>query len=60
MSFGWYRAEVIGALISVLMIWVVTGVLVFWAIHRLRYQDFELDASYMLLTSIIGVIVNIM
>jgi len=28
MSFGWHRAEVIGATVSVLMIWVVTGVLV--------------------------------
>ena len=25
MSFGWHRAEVLGAIVSVLMIWVVTG-----------------------------------
>ena len=34
MSFGWHRAEVIGATISVLMIWLVTGVIVYMAIHR--------------------------
>ena len=34
MSFGWHRAEVIGATISVLMIWLVTGILVYLAIMR--------------------------
>ena len=34
MSFGWHRAEVLGAMVSVLMIWVVTGVLVYMAVLR--------------------------
>ena len=34
MSFGWHRAEVLGATVSVLMIWLVTGVLVYMAILR--------------------------
>ena len=34
MSFGWHRAEVLGATMSVLMIWLVTGVLVYLAIMR--------------------------
>uniref|UniRef100_A0A2A4JWG0 Zinc transporter 2-like n=1 Tax=Heliothis virescens TaxID=7102 RepID=A0A2A4JWG0_HELVI len=51
MPFGWYRAEVIGALTSVLLIWVVTGVLVYMAVQRVIYKQFEIDATVMLITS---------
>lgn len=60
MSFGYYRAEVIGALTSVLLIWVVTGILVLMAIQRLISGQYEIDAPVMLITAGIGVIVNIM
>lgn len=60
MSFGYYRAEVIGALTSVLLIWVVTGILVLMAIQRLISGSYEIDAPIMLITAGIGVIVNIM
>lgn len=60
MSFGWYRAEVIGALISVLLIWVVTGILVYMAIQRVMQRDFEIDPSVMLITSGVGLAVNIL
>jgi len=59
MSFGWHRAEVLGAIISVLMIWVVTGVLVYMAIQRLITKDYEINAEAMLITSGLGVVVNI-
>lgn len=58
-SFGWYRAEVIGALTSVLMIWVVTGILVYMAVERLSTGVFDLNAEIMLITAGIGVLVNI-
>jgi solute carrier family 30 (zinc transporter), member 2 len=60
MSFGFHRAEVIGALVSVLMIWVVTAVLVYLAILRTINQDFELEGDVMLLTSAFGILVNVM
>lgn len=60
MSFGWYRAEVIGALTSVLLIWVVTGILVYMAIQRIKNKTYEVDAEVMLITSGVGVVVNIM
>lgn len=60
MSFGWYRAEVIGALTSVLMIWVVTGILVYLAVDRVMNRNFEIDAFVMLVTSAVGVLVNLM
>lgn len=59
MNFGWYRAEVIGALTSVLLIWVVTGILVYIAILRIVNKDFELDSFAMLVTSGLGVLINL-
>ncbi|PRD28489.1 UNVERIFIED_CONTAM: Slc30a2 [Trichonephila clavipes] len=59
MSFGWYRAEVIGALTSVLLIWVVTGILVYMAVQRIISKTYEIDAEIMLITAAIGVGVNI-
>ena len=38
MSFGWHRAEVLGAITSVLMIWVVTGILFYMAVRRVINQ----------------------
>jgi len=59
MSFGWHRAEVLGATVSVLMIWLVTGILVYLAIMRVINREFEIDATAMLITSGLGVGVNI-
>ncbi|TMW47776.1 hypothetical protein DOY81_007147 [Sarcophaga bullata] len=59
MSFGWYRAEVIGALASVVMIWFITAILVWLAIERVINQDFELDAPVMLITSGLAILVNL-
>lgn len=59
-NFGWYRAEVVGALTSVLLIWVITGILVYLAIQRLITKEFEIQAKPMLITAGLGVIVNIM
>lgn len=60
MPFGWYRAEVLGALTSVLLIWVVTGILLYIAIERVITQDFEIEPSIMLYTSLFGLIVNVL
>ena len=51
MSFGWHRAEVVGALVSVLLIWVVTGILVSVAAQRLVTGDTEVESVVMLVTS---------
>ena len=60
MSFGWHRAEVIGALTSVLLIWVVTGILCYVATERIMENQFEIDASIMVITAAVGVVVNLM
>ena len=47
-------------MVSVLIIWVVTGVLVYEAIKRVIYRNFEIDADVMLITAGAGVFVNIL
>ncbi|XP_070497401.1 proton-coupled zinc antiporter SLC30A2-like [Chironomus tepperi] len=59
MSFGFHRAEVIGALTSVLMIWIVTAVLVYMAVLRTIHHDFEINSVIMLISSGFGILVNI-
>lgn len=59
-TFGWYRAEVVGALTSVFLIWVITGILVYMAALRINSGVFDLNPKIMLITSGIGVLVNIM
>jgi len=49
----------LGATVSVLMIWLVTGILVYLAIMRVINREFEIDATAMLITSGLGVAVNI-
>ncbi|XP_050804938.1 probable proton-coupled zinc antiporter SLC30A3 isoform X1 [Gopherus flavomarginatus] len=59
MTFGWHRSEMLGALASVLSIWVVTGVLVYLASARIISNDYEINARAMLVTSACAVGVNI-
>ncbi|XP_008063377.1 zinc transporter 2 isoform X2 [Carlito syrichta] len=51
--------EILGALLSVLSIWVVTGVLVYLAVERLISGDYEIEGGTMLITSGCAVAVNI-
>lgn len=60
MSFGFHRAEVLGALISVLSLWLITGVLDYLAIQRLINSDYELDALIMIYVSVGGALANIL
>ena len=59
MSFGYYRSEVLGALFSTLIIWVLTGVLVYLAILRVIDQTFEIEPIAMVATASLGVVFNI-
>lgn len=59
MSFGYYRSEVLGALLSTMVIWVLTGVLVYLAILRVINNDYEIEAIPMLVTASCGVVFNI-
>jgi Co/Zn/Cd efflux system component len=55
-----YRAEVVGAMTSVLLIWIVTAILVYIAIKRLISGEYEIEALIMIITASLGVLINIM
>ncbi|XP_060082172.1 proton-coupled zinc antiporter SLC30A2-like [Ylistrum balloti] len=60
LSFGWYRAEILGALMSIVMLWVLTGILVYMGVVRITSGDFELNPVIMLITASLGVCINIL
>ena len=53
-------SEVIGAMVSVLVIWVLTGVLVYEAILRVIHRNFTVDPNIMLITAGSGLFVNVL
>ncbi|XP_056876831.1 proton-coupled zinc antiporter SLC30A8-like [Takifugu flavidus] len=59
LNYGWHRAEILGALLSVFTIWVVTGVLVYLAVQRLISNDYTIEGTIMLITSACAVLANI-
>lgn len=59
LSYGWHRAEILGALLSVFTIWLVTGVLVYLAVERIISDDYTIEGTLMLITSGCAVLANI-
>ncbi|XP_059757850.1 proton-coupled zinc antiporter SLC30A8 [Balaenoptera ricei] len=59
LTFGWHRAEILGALLSILCVWAVTGVLVYLACERLLYSNYQIQATVMIIVSSCAVAVNI-
>ncbi|RKO90662.1 hypothetical protein BDK51DRAFT_15297, partial [Blyttiomyces helicus] len=57
-SFGFHRAEIIGAIVSTFLIWMLTAVLVYEAIDRVRNPQ-PIDGPVMFGTALVGVFVNI-
>ena len=58
MSFGYHRAEVLGALASILLIWGLIIFLFIEAIHRL-FDPEEIDGKIMLITACVGLGCNL-
>ena len=54
-----FCTEVLGALISVMIIWITTGILVYLAVHRVIKKEYEINADDMLITAGLGVAFNI-
>jgi zinc transporter 2 len=64
LSFGFQRAEVIGAVTSVLVIWVLTGVLVYAAVERFMeclqpHPKEHVNGKLMFIVACIGLFVNL-
>ncbi len=59
MSYGYHRAEIIGAITSVLLIWGLTVWLLYEATLRLINPP-EVDAQLMVIISVIGLVINLL
>ena len=59
MSFGFHRAEILGAIASVLLIWALTGVLLFEAVQRVLNPR-DVDGKTMFIVATLGLVVNVM
>jgi zinc transporter 2 len=59
MSYGYYRSEILGALFSTLVIWCLTGTLVYMAVLRVMYPTFSVEPVPMLVTASCGIVFNI-
>jgi len=58
-SFGYHRAEVLAALMSVFIIWILTAVLLMEALERIKNPK-PIDGKAMCVVAAIGVGINIM
>jgi solute carrier family 30 (zinc transporter), member 2 len=58
MSFGYHRAEILGALASIMLIWGIIIYLFIEAIHRIIDPE-EIDGEVMLITACVGLVCNI-
>ncbi|CAI5949442.1 unnamed protein product [Closterium sp. NIES-64] len=57
-TFGYHRMEILGALVSMQLIWMITGILLYEAVSRLISQTESVDGRLMFITSAFGVGVN--
>jgi zinc transporter 2 len=58
-SYGFFRIEILGALVSIQLIWVLAGILVYEAIVRLIHETGKVNGFLMFLVSAFGLLVNI-
>ncbi|MQL83558.1 hypothetical protein Taro_016058 [Colocasia esculenta] len=57
-SYGFLRIEILGALFSIQLIWVLAGVLVFEAVTRIIHDKGEVQGCVMFAVSAFGLVVN--
>ncbi len=59
-TFGFHRAEVVGAMLSALALWLVAAWVLFESIRRLQNQsDIEIESGLMLIIGVVGLGVNV-
>ncbi|KAL0896279.1 hypothetical protein Bca101_080240 [Brassica carinata] len=58
-TYGFFRVEILGALVSIQLIWLLTGILVYEAIIRLLSETSEVNGFLMFLVAAFGLLVNI-
>ncbi|XP_007427185.1 zinc transporter 4 isoform X1 [Python bivittatus] len=58
-TFGFHRLEVLSAIFSVLLIYILMVFLLYEAVQRTIHMDYEINGDVMLITAAIGVAVNL-
>ncbi|KAI3883924.1 hypothetical protein MKX03_017387 [Papaver bracteatum] len=58
-SYGFFRIEILGTLVSIQMIWLLAGILVYEAISRIINDTGEVQGFLMFLVSGFGLVVNL-
>ncbi|XP_050385720.1 metal tolerance protein 1-like [Argentina anserina] len=58
-SYGFFRIEILGALVSIQLIWLLAGILVYEAIVRMISNTSEVNGFLMFLVAAFGLVVNI-
>jgi len=53
-------AEVLSAIISVLLVYILMAFLLYEAVQRTIHMDYEINGDIMLITAAVGVAVNLM
>ncbi|XWS46313.1 hypothetical protein CRYUN_Cryun14cG0054800 [Craigia yunnanensis] len=58
-SYGFFRIEILGAFVSIQLIWLLAGILVYEAIVRLINNTAEVNGFLMFLVAAFGLVVNV-
>ncbi|XP_042490249.1 metal tolerance protein A1-like isoform X2 [Macadamia integrifolia] len=58
-SFGFFRLEVLGALLSIQLIWLIAGVLIYEAIMRILHRNMPVNGELMFMVATFSFIVNL-
>lgn len=58
-SYGFFRIEILGALVSIQLIWLLAGILVYEAITRLINDTGEVEGFLMFIVAAFGLVVNV-
>ena len=58
-SYGFHRIEILGVLGSIQLIWLLTGLLVWSAIHRMLHDKVSVHGALMFAIATVGLVVNI-
>ncbi|MFI5334905.1 MAG: cation diffusion facilitator family transporter [Chlamydiales bacterium] len=59
MSYGYHRAEILGALASAISLWVLSGVLIYQAISRL-FRPAEVEGMVVFIIATFGIVANLL
>lgn len=57
-SFGYHRLEILGALLSVQLIWLISGILIYEAVSRIVQKTERVNGILMFATAAFGFVVN--